>query len=407
MCLEDTNRALKNVRNVFMAFNCNIDNIVKVRNQDFPEDIEKGILYSMRYGASESVMSKETEDSLKRIRPDEQRMGGQIGIMANFLAMLGLRPIVYTPLHSTQQNKLFSKGIRLIGPKNMKDKKINWIFEFEKGQIFHRVKARTTNRFIAASRPDKFRMKPIKLPDKYDCAILSGFHGIKPRYRDGRTHSDQFKIAARMIEKIKRKKKPIHLEIAYTKNKKIMNGILRLAKSVDSIGLDVPELVNILNSTGDKGLARAIHTTRDVRYVYDGLKKMQKRIKTKKIHIHAYGYYIALAKEDYHIKPTEIRKSMRFASIVAAAKAGHGLKSKNGIKKGLNYPVSGIGEKSGRILREHLRRRGIEMEDGIARDKDYVIFVPIPLVKRVKGTVGLGDIISSSIFTAEVGYSLE
>ncbi len=405
MCIKDADRALGNVKNVFMAFNCNIDNIVHVKHQDFPDEIVKGIKYSMKYGASESVMSRKTENLLSQIHPDKQRMGGQIGIMSNLIAMLGPRPIVYTPLLSKDQRNLFHKKVKLVGKTKNKEK-VNWIFEFNKGQSFHGVKTRTTNRFIAASRPDGFRMKPIPMNFNYDCAILSGFHGVKEKYENGSTYKDQFRMAEALIKKIHKKKNPVHLEMAYTKNRKIMNGIKRLASMCDSIGLDVPELTNLLEST-NPSLAKRIRKKQDVVDVYHGMKIMQRNLKIKKIHVHGYGYYMALAKEDYQIKATEIKKSLGFAAVVATAVAGHNVKTKSGIHRGMNYAVSGKGRSAERQLTAFLKKRCVIMEQGIAKDENYVVIVPTPLVKRVKDIVGLGDIISAAIFVTEVGFSLE
>src|SRR3989304_10402870 len=98
--LSDTLSRIKKLDKIFMAYNCNIDNIVKVdkiqkfarppelRELNKPDDLFSCIAYSMAHEESaELVMNEQVEEWLgDNIAPDKQRMGGQIGIMANQLS---------------------------------------------------------------------------------------------------------------------------------------------------------------------------------------------------------------------------------------------------------------------------------------------------------------------------------
>ncbi len=425
-------RMLENVDRVFLAFNANVDNIRHVDRRmkniagygmqpelgelKSPEDLISAILYSMKYGESaELPMHEAVEKWLsENMKPEKQRMGGQIGIMANLLAALGMRPVVYTPLLSKEQCRLFSKKVLLVD-KGLKHpdkirrndkKKVNWIFEFDKGQKFLDVKAKQGSRFIAASRPDEFRLKNMKMDFDFSCAILSGFQSILEKYSGGHTYKDQFRIARSLIKKIKARRKPIHIELAFTKNRKIVSSTLALASEVDSIGLDESELINILRFLGEHKLAKRIHMRHDIIDIYLGMKRISKKIRTKKMHIHGRGFFMALCK-NYHARPEEIKKSMEFASAVAAAEASAGIRSRKDVAAGLRFPVSEVGKNAGEKLARFLRKRNVTMNDGIAKDRGYIIFVPTRLVSHAKDVVGLGDIISASIFAAETAFSLE
>ena len=161
-----------------------------------------------------------------------------------------------------------------------------------------------------------------------------------------------------------------------------MKEIVRLASKVDSIGLDESELMLILDALGYRKLEKKIHRTHDVRDVLTGMDKINKKMKTGKIHLHGFGYYMALCSEDYHVSTDIIRKSMQFASVVASSGA-----SGSSLASGLKNQSSLVGRKKEALL---------------DLDREDVIFQPASLVKRVRDVVGLGDIISASIFVAEV-----
>ncbi|MCX6815885.1 MAG: hypothetical protein NT120_03465 [Candidatus Aenigmarchaeota archaeon] len=429
--LNSTLRVFKSVGSVFVAFNSNIDNIVHVDRQlekfagnakprhlekiENPDDIFSGLLYSMKNSESmELVMGKKVERWLsKNIRPDRQRMGGQAGIISNMLSTIGVQAITYTPLLSKEQCRLFSKKVLLIDNglkhadkvKRKDEKKINWIFEYDKGQKFLDIRAGDVSRFIAASRPDAFRLKDVSINFDFDCAILSGFQNIHERYNDGTTYRDQFLIAKKMIRKIKAKKKPVHIEFAYSGNRKIMENMVKITSHADSVGMDESELMRVLDILKEKKLSRQIHKKHDIRDIFNGLEKMADHLETKKIHIHGAGYFMAVCKKDYHIGPEEIKKSMDLAAVAAGAEASYKIKSRKDIIKGLKYPQAALGWKKQKILAGYLRKKGIIMKDGIAKDKYNIIIVPNRTIRNIRDVVGLGDIISASIFAAEIGYA--
>jgi ADP-dependent phosphofructokinase/glucokinase len=392
-----------------MAYNCNLDNIVKVsqiekyarppelRELNKPEDLFACIAYSMKHEESaELIMNEQVEEWLRNsIAPYKQRMGGQIGIMANQLSSFGMKPVVYTPLLYKEICKMFAKNILLVDgslkkPGEIKRndrRKINWIFEFDKGQKFGKVTAKSVNRFIAASRPDEFRIAPFGLDFDFSCSILSGFHAFKEKYSDGTTYKDQFRLANELVDRVNERRKPVHIEVAYTSSRKIMKEIVRLASKADSIGLDESELMLILGVLGHHKLENKIHKEHDVRDVLAGLEKMQKKMKTGKIHLHGFGYYMALSSKDYHASADVLRRSMQFASVVASSVA-----SGSSLVEGLKNQSSLAGRKKEALI------------SGKLESREDVVFMPASLVKKVRNVVGLGDIISASIFVAEVAH---
>lgn len=403
--LSATLSRIEKLDKIFMAYNCNIDNIVKatklrkfakppqLKELKSPDDLFSCIAYSIQNSESaELVMDERVENwLLSNVKPDKQRMGGQIGIMANQLSAFGATPVVYTPLIYEELCGMFAKNVLLVDsglkkPSQIKRndrKKINWIFQFDKGDTFGRVKAKSVNRFIAASRPDEFRIRPFDLDFDFSCAILSGFHAFKEKYNDGSTQKDQFTLAEEMVDVAEERGKPVHVELAYNSSAKIMRNVVRLASKVDSIGLDESELMLILDVLGYKKLKEKIHADHDVRDVLTGIETLHKEMKTGKIHLHGYGYYMAICADDYHVRPEIIKKSMEFASVVASSVA-----SGTTLSAGLKNQISEVGLKKEKLIEK----------------REDVIFNPASLAKKVRDVVGLGDIISASIFTAEVAY---
>ena len=417
--------ACSNVRKVFLAYNANIDAILhinKIKKKaalfssraryiteiSEPGDLFSGIMYAMKNGEGIEIgMHEGIEKWLKKnIRPEKKRMGGQTGIMANHLALLGIRPLVYTPLLSEEQIKFFRSSVVFVQKKKSEDTKVNWIFEFNKGDQLGRVTAKLSNRFIASSRRDDFRMKPVNLDFHFDSAILSGFQSVKREYRDGTTYKDLFEVGKNVAKRIKEMGRNLHYELSYTPDRKINKCLLDLAVLSDSVGMDEEDLINALKTLGKGSLAEKLHRSHDIKYILQGITFLSSHCGAK-IHLHGRGYYLA-ASRDYHIKPEYIKKSMEFASAVAATYAQQIVRSREDLEKGIKIGHSGIGENKKKEIGELLSAQASETREGIFKRKGYdIICVPFRAAKKVVDVVGLGDIISSSIFACETGFALK
>ncbi len=420
-CLKSCAR----VRRIFLAYNANIDAILHVsalqksaatkslrpalaKELSFPRELLSGISYAMENGEGIEIgMSNKVENWLEEsIRPEKKRMGGQTGIMANHLSLLGIHPIVYAPLLSQEQKSLFRKNVSFISKKTSKDTKTNWIFEFNKGDRLGIAVAKQSSRFIASSRREDFRIKPLDLDFRFDAAILSGFQSVKIKYKDGSTYKDQFKIGIDAAKKIKELGKNLHYEMSYTPDRKINKGLIDLASLSDSIGMDEEDLINALKTLGKSALAKKLHKTHDIKYILQGMLFLSDRCDAK-IHLHGRGYYLAACR-GYHLDPGHIKKSMEFASVVATTYAQQIVNSKNDMSRGLSVVPSSEGIKKKIEIAHLLGARQSETDSGIFKNGGYdIICVPYRATKRLVDIVGLGDIISSSIFACETGFSLK
>lgn len=424
--IESLSRKMKGA---FLAYNCNIDKTKHISKEleslGKPAKIKRlpgtirstdqllaCILYSMKNGALELPISNEIADTLEKIKAEETRMGGQAGIMSNFIASLGIKTFVYTPMLSEEQLSLFNNKVMLATKKSLisppekiiGQKKVNWIFEFSKGDKLFNAVAKENGRFIAATRPENFRISKFysKFYNDVDIALISGIQNVKRIYKDGESCVTQVNKAEDLIKSLEKKRKTIHLELASTKDSMIRKLIIKkIIPYVNSIGLDDAELVDFLKSLDEKKISGMIEKTHSIECIFDGIVKMAEKTKVNKIHLHARGCYIAYCRHDY-LSPKEIKKSLRFAAIAAAAKATGEINSFNDIYRGLKVPLSEYGLSEIKRLEKALQKKGITMKDGIIElGGNFVVIVPNRTVEHAKHVVGLGDIISASIFLSE------
>src|SRR5690606_30497202 len=104
------------------------------------------------------------------LTPDEVRVGGQAGIIANQAASLGMESLLEKPLLSALQAGCLRPGVlapRVEGGRlewipaavaaQAVPTKVNWIIEYERDQVFHldgrETRVPRSNRVIVASRP--------------------------------------------------------------------------------------------------------------------------------------------------------------------------------------------------------------------------------------------------------------
>jgi ADP-dependent phosphofructokinase/glucokinase len=390
--MQEILKAIKKLR-VFVAYNSNIDNIISVNAnlERYISDTRKpgkfiaskeGLFYmlveSMRTGKGmERPMLPNVADWLdKNIKPNRRRMGGQAGIMSNFASSLGAKVEVYTPFVSEKQKRLF-RNVKVSGDSNKV--KTNWIFEFQQGAELVGVKAKRSNRFIAASRPDGYEFKLKKIPD-VDVVLISGFQNVKE-------HTDkQFKLAERVLGDINI---PVHLEIVNALPE-IRRRIVKLFGKVDSIGLDEVELSML---TGKE--------LRSITGKFEAVKKLLKKV--NKVYLHDKGYFMTIfRKGDAKI----IKKAMNFAAVATAAEAITDIKKPSDVKKGMNVSVSEIGKREEKKLQNYLVEKGVRMRDGVAKTRNWtVVITPNRMAAHPRDIVGLGDIVSCSIVLAEIGLS--
>lgn len=463
-CLECIND-FSNI-SIFLAYNVNVDaikffkkgeEVQKLINQFDEEEIIKKIneypriitspvdfiarlIYSMKSGKPSEVPTLEDE-SIDRwfntLKYDEERIGGQTGIISNLLSTLNLkRVIIYTPILSKKQSEMFVNRDNLIYPSVIDGKlilkkpiesykkddptKINRIFEYKKDIEFklgnEKIITPNANRFIASSRPDALRFEineelKKKLPEigeMVDCAILSGYQGIKEKYSDGKTDDYYFRKGEDDIKLLKRNNKnlKIHLEFASIQNINLRKKIIdRIVPHVHCLGMDETEIANLIHTLGYHELSDNIIKYSKIEDIILASKIiLDEHDNLELVQVHSMYYIMYLCKKDNPLSEEELKKTLELATILASSKAKLGnIRSIEDLKAGLNIPYNQYSNLLYSIVKNLKNKEEY---------KDYkIVMVPSRLVENPKSTVGIGDTISSTAFVSYVSmlkkYNME
>lgn len=414
---------LKKVRGVFVAYNCNIDAIRHIdendinkllelvdekkvksrlmeypRQIDSPEDFVARLIISMRDGKAAEVPTYTLdihEWLSENLGSDVSRMGGQAGIISNLLANMEIKNIIaYVPWLAKEQAEYFvdkenmlhpvivDGKLELVHPKNAyssdNEPKVNWIIEFSKDIDFEfsgeKIRVPRDNRLIVSSRPPWIRIDMDQeiyehLQEVYrgiDGAILAGYQMIKETDEDGNTYDHYVEKSVKLIKKLKEVNPSIRIHVEFTsiQNRLIRRVILKqiVQEHVHSLGLDTVEVANALNVLGYEELAYAVikKDERAIDALYEGSVILLHELKLERVHVHSLGYYICVISKNSPATPEDHKKSLLFSSTVAAARALVGDISKlDDCDAGLDVPVWEQGYNKFETLESHLIQRGI------------------------------------------------
>ncbi len=401
-----------------------------------------GLAFSMREGKSSHFVCENPQVfewiELEFGSPDETRLGGQAGIIANQVALLGAGSILYSPFFSKEHAALFHKRVSvpfceagkatLVSARNAgrtgDPTKKNWIFEFKKGDSL-RIAGKDfriprSNRFILASPMpmvpafDNCTRKFLpQIGKNLDAAFFAGFHYLTPT--DGRGTSFR-KVLAQQDEDVKRLRKNnsrllVHVEYVPMAHKEIERAVLaHVAREVDSLGINEVEIAEALEKTGFAKEANAVRENESSATLFEGAKKLLFALKLKRLHLHNLGYQMVLLKKPLHSKLEKVRRGLLFASLCANAKAVLGREfSKKELSVAFKIPLSQRGFQQMQLLARHLQENypcfNAEefLREGFFDAGGFVLVVaPMQVAENPKSTVGIGDVVSSSSLLAEL-----
>lgn len=439
-------KKLSEISCVATAFNSNIDAVIKIKGKTLAELIVKNKIPLEDIENNKlSGFSKETDVILgiakcfcrgiaeewitddikiynwmeKNLGYDRLQMGGQAGIIANTLALLGVQKVIaHTNSHPELQAKQFLDldNLYAFNDKNSLEKAftisnesdiplIHWIIEFDIDDSFtvygKTFKCPKSNRFIATYDPLNMNLVMNNGFVQYlnnntvDYVVLSGFNPLQ----ESCNGVNLIKDAVKIIKKWKKNNPNMitHLEIASTQDKVIRKTIVeKLSPIADSIGLNERETIDILECINQNKLAKAIEDETNSCNLFNAILFLKNKLKSKRIQLHMFGLYLTIQDKDFVYSPEQNLKGMMTASVVSSSKAFLGeLASIKDVTKVLGTSVSeqGICELtnlSKMINKPELLKKGYCEYDGF-----YVSAIPTILVKKPKTLVGMGDTISS------------
>ena len=436
---------IKQINSVATAFNTNIDAVLKVSGRriaelaenvgltaadladdktqiDCAKDVVRGIVKCFGKGIAEEWLCEKSEVyhwMNDNIGYDRLQMGGQGGIVANTMAIVGVQKVyAHTNSHPALQSEQFLDLDNLIGfdengrpqkavliDRVTEDPLVHWIIEFDVGDETvingQKYKCPKSNRFIATYDPANIELKidagfvNYLNENGYDYLILSGYHnltsergGVEKVIENAETVNKWHKINPQGI---------IHLELASTQDKAVRRAIIEhIAPLVDSIGLNEREALDALEVIDSEMYAEVKKQELTSAVLFKVVERIKQSVKVPRIQLHMFGLYITLQDKDFRISPEANRNGMMLAATLAATKCGIG--NLNEYDNLLWAYGSAVSEKSLNALTmlSNVLNLPTLLTDGIAPYNEFeIIAVPTILIDKPLTLVGMGDTISS------------
>ena len=398
---------------VLTGFNANIDVLYDLEDLELDlEDVEAENLDTisninelkalLKYASKNSLNEEASlENPDYSFSGGQETVGGQAGIMANYLSGIGNSVIFYTPflsqeladlinvnvLFPTVEDEFFLKNVR--DASNTDRTKKNMIFEFDSdktGRVIASDSIKGFGPYFRKSIVDEFE----EMDKNLDRVLLSGFHDI-----EGNKEA-KLEKARKQLDQIET---PVHMEYVNTDRERAEKIIKKIMPKLDSIGLDeeeVKQVNKILNSEefeDEITAGEAFELAKDLIESH-GLSRCQ---------IHTYNFHLTVVEDGYPVETEKIRDAMLFGEISAIKSA-----DKGGIASRNDFKDLEMDDK-------HIKRLDMledfenffEIDDfareGTGKVKDYrVAAIPTIIHEDPKRVVGLGDIISSGTFVGEV-----
>lgn len=444
-CVPSQLEKVKEIRSAATAFNTNIDAVFKISGKrlaellkltelseeefnsprtllETPQDVVHGIAKCFSRGIAEEWITDDKavyEWMSKNLGYDRLQMGGQGGIVANALAVLGVQNVfVHTNSHPKLQAQQFLPLDNLFGidekgnicravdiDRANETPLIHWIIEFDIGDSFtawgKEFTCPKSNRFIATYDPDNIDLvinqgfvKHLS-QHGYDYLVLSGYHNLTSK-RNG------VKLVNDSVALIKDWKKHnpqgiIHLELASTQDKKVRAAIIeKIAPLADSLGLNEREALDALEVINPAKYAELAHEDLTAPRLFEIVRLIKEKTNSPRLQLHMFGLYITLQDKNFSITPEQNLRGMMLASTIAATKAGTGkIEDHAQLLWAHGKEVAEISLNNLQELSEYLQKPEL-IENGICQYENYdIIAVPTIIIEKPLTLVGMGDTISS------------
>lgn len=411
---HDSKQLLGPSRDVLVAFNANIDEVMDVEDLDLDlenihsrklekvngmEQMKEALKHCIQKGENREIELENLDHSFDN---SQENIGGQAGIMANFLAGLGNGVIFYTPFLSGELAELLNE--KVLYPviegdfklKNVKDAvntdrtKRNLIFEYSNGQTGRVIFSRKLKGFGPYFRKGVENSFP-EIEDNTDRIILSGFHDVEGN------QEAKLKKAAEQMNQLET---PVHIEFVYRNDELTQLITENIFPEADSIGMDEDELKNTaelldldLEIDGQLSLGETFHAAKQIIDTF-GLDRC---------HIHTYRFHICVADSDYPVSKKRMRDAMLFGEFCAIKKAENGE-----IPGAENLETLNMEDKHVHDLEdlEHFQdyfNLHNFIETGTADLEGHKLAaIPTIIHEEPERLVGMGDIISAGAFIGEL-----
>lgn len=411
---ESTELIGKNSVNVLTGFNANIDFLYKLENLEISlEDVDEDLVnpvenmsdlkstlkYCVENGENEEVNGKDFHDLMPEL--GRKRMGGQAGIIANFLSGFNNYVMFHTPLLSKELANMINSQV--VSPvmegkillKRVKEcvttdrTKKNTIIEFsgeKTGRLIVSDNLKGFGPYFRTGVEDNFEV----LEEEIDRMILSGYQNI-----DGNLES-KLQKAKKQLSSIESDKHLEYVAMEDQKSEKVFETVL---PEFDSIGMDETEAKQIAEFSEVDLEGENLGST-------EALKLSKELIREKglsRVHVHTYRYHVCVSSKDYEIRPEKMSKAILFGEACAIQMADQGeIPDQEDMKR---FDLENKHIHRGEPLEKLSHELGEDdfASEGVYEDDEFkVVAAPTLIHEEPERLVGMGDIISSGAFTAEL-----
>jgi ADP-dependent phosphofructokinase/glucokinase len=396
---------------VITGFNANIDRIIQM-TPDLLKSFERHevpgfdailprLKQSMRYSAADEVVISEPSVYQKLSeffsRSGSLTLGGQAGIAAVHLRRLGIPSVTCAVPGADPQTCSLLQDASVIpftfeSEASARSDKPHLIFEYSPGLVppAEGVVLRN-NRFIVS--PIHVASTVI-MPDALMTIFLEQIHTCRRAFLSGYQYLQterEFVTAAGQIQLI-RSIHPLmqtHVECVSGAGPGVIAMMLRhILPHTDSIGLNERELGLFMHTLRKEDtMSPSLVPSSPSTTVHDAI-ALADATGVPRVHLHTFGYYILILKSET-AQPEVSRNALLLAAKVTADTAGLG-----------KQILSPEGLRAYAAIREVF---GPDETPGIFKENNrIVVLVPAYISQNVQKTTGLGDIISSTAFVADM-----
>ena len=412
-----------------LAYNTVLDRVVKVdakllsklpkpsgfrrpRRVREMQDFADALAFSIRHNvAIEVVCDPKIFSEIAKLGPHREQIGGQVAIIANLLSKFQKSAIIVHADRFDSRSAAFYRrtkalvalpshdGMRVVPAEKFVEDvepEAHYIFEYGTGTAFASGRAGRNNRMIACpTTPIEFQANwEDVLPEVaplVDFAFLAGLNHM----------GDDYEVAfARVAEHIRllRLGNPrivVHLELTSTQELMKLEKILDMVvRKVDSVGLNEGELLDVMDCLGHRPERGPLGQV-------EGMLALM-GLGPKRIHLHTMGYNLCKVRG----KEEPARDGMLCGALVGAAAALKGrIPGPKDVDAALGVPVSARGVEMLKAFEQvWLRQDTDELATKGFLEGFGIAAVPTKVVPNPKGTVGLGDMVSSSSLAAELAF---
>ena len=399
--------------NILTGFNANIDLLFDLEDLGLDlsdsdselvdpvesiEDLKSSLKYCIGNGENREVDGEEFYRNLDV--EGRRRIGGQAGIIANYLSGFNNYVAFHTPLLSEELADMINEEVvspvmdgklllkRVKKCVNTDRTKKNTIIQFDgekTGRLIVSDKMRGFGPYFRSGIEENFDV----LEQEIDRMILSGFQNVEGNFEA------KLRKASNQLEKIETEK---HLEYVSMRREKSRMIFEEILPKFESVGMDETEALQIAEIM-DLGFGDELEITQ----AYELGKKLIQEHGIPRCHIHTYSYHVCITEKEYRVDKNRIKRSMLYGEACAIQMADQGeIPDLKDMKKfeleGKHLHRLDPLEKLGKKLGEESF-----VSEGTYSDENFkVTAIPTLIHEDPERLVGMGDIISSGAYTAEL-----